>query len=156
LNCTASYTAAKDEANNIWKGRLSARTMMARRMNQPVYVELLTEAIMRGRVQAPGFFDDYAYRRAWTRSAWVGAGQGSLDPLRESKANVINLNSFLATHEEIYQTTQGGRWDSAMDKRAREESKLEALGLKSEPDPNELIGPDGQMDEDTQQDGQNA
>jgi hypothetical protein len=43
-----------------------------------------------------------------------------------------------------------------MDKRAREESKLKALGLESSPDPNEMVGPDGQKDEEENQDNQNA
>ena len=147
MHYTTSYTAARAAANDVWRYRQTARTLMARRMNQPVYLEWMTEASMRGRVSVPGFFDDYATKRAWSRTQWVGPGQGSLNPLQEAKADVVHLNSKTTTREEIYQQNQGGRWETMLDKLEREERKIGAAGLHDEPDPNEIIGPDGQKDE---------
>jgi lambda family phage portal protein len=146
LKYTTSYTAARAAANDVWKYRLTARELINRRMNKPILDEFFHEAILKGRINAPQFFDDYAYRKAWTKSSWVGMGQGYLDPLRESKANAIALNNKLDTYEDIYTSARGGRWDSAMERRASEEQHLEQLGLQVNPDPSELIGPDGQQD----------
>ena len=152
MHYTTSYTAARAAANDVWRYRQTARTLMARRMNQPVYIEWMTEASIRGRVSVPGFFDDYATRRAWSRSQWVGPGQGSLNPLQEAKADVVHLNSKTTTREEIYQQNQGGRWETMLDKLAREQRKIGDAGLYDQPDPNEIIGPDGQKDEDEDED----
>lgn len=142
-----SYTAARAAANDDYKHWLEARSIVNRKMNQPVYIELMTEATVRNRLQLPGFFEDYATRRAWTRSYWVGSGQGSLDPLREAKASVIRLNAKLTNREEEYAEAHGGRWDASIDKYAREEEYLADLGLENKPDPEELVGPDGQENE---------
>lgn len=151
MHYTTSYTAARAASIDVWQYRLTARTLVSRKMNQPVYQEFLTEAAIKGRVQLPGFFDDYATKRAWSNAAWVGSGQGSLDPLREAKAAVINLNNYLTNHEEQYAEKHGGRWDSAMNKRAREEKLLKELELVNMPAPDEIVGDDGQEDEDQQQ-----
>ena len=152
MNYETSYTAARAAANDVWEYRKVARTLMDRRMNIPVYAEWMQEAIIRNRVQAPGFFDDYGTRRAWLRSKWVGSGQGSLDPFRESKGDVIDLNSWNTTHEQIYARKHGGRWDVSVAARSGEELLLEESGLISKPDPNELIGPDGREDEEDETD----
>lgn len=147
MHYTSSYTAAKAMSNDDWRHAISARTLINRKQNQQVYTEFFVEALLKGRISAPRFFDDYSYKRAWTRSHWVGIGQGSLDPLREAKASVINLNSYLANREEEYAQKTGGRWDSSVERRAREQETLLNLGLKDQPDKTELIGPDGQQDE---------
>lgn len=143
----SSYTAARAAANDDYKHWLEARSIVNRKMNQPMYVELMTEAVVRNRLQLKGFFEDYSIRRAWTRSYWVGSGQGSLDPLREAKASVIRLNANLTNREEEYAEAHGGRWDASIDKYAREEEYLADLGLENRPDPEELVGPDGQENE---------
>jgi len=147
MKYTTSYTAARAAANDDYKHWIEARSIMSRKMNQPVYIELLTEALVRNRIQAPGFYDDYSYKRAWTKSYWVGQGQGSLDPLKEAKASVIKLNAKLSTREEERAQSQGGRWDAAMDKLVRENDYLASIGIDDKPSPGELVGPDGQEDE---------
>lgn len=147
MKYTTSYTAARAAANDVWRHRMVDRSLIEKKFCQPFYLEWMTEAAVKGRISVPGFFDDYSSRRAWSRSQWVGTGQGSLDPLREGKASALRINSFTGTHDEEYQDRRGGRWDVAMQKRAREKDLLEKLGLEDRPDPNDLIGPDGQQDE---------
>ena len=129
MKYTTSYTAAKAAANDVWRHRLTDRAIIDSGMCQLCYVELFTEAVMKRRISAPKFFDDYTYKAAWTKSLWVGFGQGSLDPLREAKAAVIRMDNNLTTHETEYQQTHGGRWNSSIEKRALEEQKLKNLGL---------------------------
>lgn len=130
MHYTTSYTAARAAANDVWRYRMTARTLLTRKMNVPIYLEWMTEAALKGRLSVPGFFDDYGYRRAWSRSAWVGTGQGSLNPSADSTASQTLLDNHLTTHEEEFQTGSGGRWDAAMDKLAREKEHLNRLGLK--------------------------
>ena len=156
MKYTTSYTAARAAANDVWQYRLTARTLINRKMNIPVFREQMSEGILRGRIDAPGYFDDYATMRAWTRSTWVGSGRGTLDPLREAKGSVIELNSFLTTHEQEFVSKHGGRWDAAMDRRAREQLIIERSGLINTPNKEELVGPDGQEDEDADEADKNT
>lgn len=147
MKYTTSYTAARAAYNDLRKHTMIARTVINRKFNGIVYKELLSESVIKSRLNPPGFFNDYATTRAWTRSRWVGTGQGALNPFIEAKAAVIDLNANLTNHEEQYLEKYGGRWDSTMVKRAGEEILLEELGLTTVPDPTELVGPDGQEDD---------
>src|SRR5690606_20406351 len=55
---TASYSASRAALLEAWKMFRKRRAWMAARFCQPVYEEWLTEAILLGRIDAPGFFDD--------------------------------------------------------------------------------------------------
>jgi capsid protein len=52
----------------------------------------MAEAVERGIIQAPGFFDDIRIRQAYTRCEWIGTPLGSIDPQKDlaaSKEKVI-------------------------------------------------------------------
>ncbi len=146
LKYTTSYTAARAAANDVWLQRGVMRNVVGTRFYQPIYERWFEEALLKQRIEAPGFFDDYGIRKAWVKTGWIGSGQGSLNPLDETKANVLSINAKLATREEIYNKTTGNRWDNAMRRRAAEDRLLEDLGIENKPDPEELIGDDGQED----------
>lgn len=147
MHYETSYTAARAAFNDVWQHRKVIRKLIERRMCLPVLNEFFEEGLVRGRISAPGFHDDYAIRKAWMRSSWIGPGMGALDPLREAKAAAIALNNHTTTREEIYTTTNGGRWDAAMSRKAAEGRLLQQYGLDDNPDPNEPVGPDGQENE---------
>lgn len=126
-----SYTAARAAFNDVWQYRKVSRELMTRKFCQPIFLEWMSEAAIKGRLRMPGFFDDYTTRRAWSRAGWIGAGRGYLDPLKESKAAELDLKNLLTTHENEFIQRQGGRWDAAMESRAREDRKLAALGLSA-------------------------
>ena len=50
---------------------------------QPIYEEWLQEAVLRGRVNAPGLFDDPMIRYAYSWADWTGPSQGQLAPVKE-------------------------------------------------------------------------
>jgi capsid protein len=130
MKYTTSYTAARAAAIDSWRATNNFRTMLARRLCSIAYEAVVEEAVLRGRVKAPGFFDDALIRRAWCGSYWVGIGQGSLNPLQEAKAAQVNLANLTTTYEQEYMESKGGRWDAAMQKRARENRLLQSLGIQ--------------------------
>jgi lambda family phage portal protein len=154
MHYQTSYTAARAASNDARIATLADRTLMSRKFNSIVFAEFFQEALLRQRIEAPGFWDDYGNRRAWLRCYWVGSGRGSLNPLHEAKASVLELNNYLTTHEHEYTERHGGRWDVALDRRAREDARIKKYGLYNRPDDTELIGPDGQEDVASQQDQQ--
>ena len=85
---------------------------------QPVYEIWLSEAVARGRIHAPGFFQDPLIRAAWCRAQWIGPVQGSLDPLKEAQAAVLQIQHALKTHEQVTMEVSGGDWDSNVEQLA--------------------------------------
>ncbi len=143
LKFSSSYSAARGALLEAWKFWRSKREWLARNFCQPVFEAFLEESILKGRITAPGFFEDAVIRAAWSKAAWIGPGMGQIDPLKEAKAAVIKIQNNLATHEEEYMADRGGRWESAMERKAREKSQLQDLGLALPEAPAELVGPDG-------------
>jgi lambda family phage portal protein len=127
---TSSYSASRGALQELWKYTRSKRTWIERYFCKPVYFEWLVEAILRGRVVAPGFLDDPLIAQAWAGSHWVGPGQGLLDPLKEAKASRMLIEDTLTTREDEYNRIHGqGNWDSVVDRKARENTKLADKGL---------------------------
>lgn len=138
LKYTTSYTAARAAANDSWRQTGYYRQLMERRMCKAAYQAVFEEAVYKGRIDAPRYFDDARYKKAWTGSHWTGVGMGSLDPLKDAKAVELDLENFTTTHEDEYQKRNGGRWDNSMRRRFREEQLLDGYGLKkpeTEPQP---------------------
>jgi len=148
IQFTASYSAARGEILETWKMYRRRRAWFTRSFCQMAYEALLEEAIIKGRIKAPGFLTDPAKRAAWSACNWVGPGMGQLDPLKEANASVVKIKNGLATYEEEYTADRGGSWYGAMERRSRENDHLQRVGLPDPtltptvvPDPNDLTNP---------------
>ena len=95
---------------------------------QPIYELWLAEAVARGRIQAPGFFDDPLVREAWCGARWIGPIQGQIDPLKESNAAVIQLSHGIKTHQQVAREMGGGDWDENVTQLKRENELLRDAG----------------------------
>lgn len=129
LNFTSSYSASRGALLEAWKLFKIWREWMGVNFCQPIYYEWLCEAVLKGRVIAPGFFDDpmRAYCYSWTE--WYGPAQGQLDPAAEVKAarGRIEINASSEAKEAMELT--GSEWDSIVRQRAKEERVKKELGL---------------------------
>jgi lambda family phage portal protein len=133
LHFNASYSASRAAILEGWKTFRKERANFVSDFVQPVYEEWLAEAVIRGRVSAPGFFSDPLIRQAWSGSFWGGPGMGQLDPLKETKAATERINNNLSNYETETQDINGGDWDGAIDRKAREQNKLREKGLLPQP-----------------------
>ena len=75
-----------------------------------MYQAWMMEAIARGVWKAPGFFEDIRIFRAWTKCAWTGQSQGSIDPLREIQASERKVRLGVSTLEAETLEINGGDW----------------------------------------------
>lgn len=83
---TASYSAARAALLEAWKFYRKERAHLVATYCQPVWEWVIYEAVARGQLEAPGFFDDPLKREAYLRCDWVGEEQGQIDPLKEANA----------------------------------------------------------------------
>jgi lambda family phage portal protein len=135
LHFSASYSASRAALLEAWKFYKRWRAWLAGNFCQPVYEAWLEEAILKGRIIAPGFFDDPRTRAAWCGAEWSGAGQGQIDPLKETQAAQLRINARLSTYEDESVALSGKSWGGQINRLAREEGILKEKGLYIPPMP---------------------
>lgn len=134
----ASYSASRAALMEAWKAFKMYRQWFTSNFCHPVYEIWLSEAIARGRINAPGFFDDPLIRDAWLGSEWIGPSQGQLDPLKEVNAEIMAVENGFTTHEAAAARINGSDWDSNMDQLEMEtQKKKNALSGAAAPAPEE-------------------
>lgn len=128
MEFNSSYSASRAALLEAWEGFKMRRTWLVDRFCQPIYEIWLAEAVARGRIKAPGFFDDPVIRAAWCGANWIGPVQGSLDPLKEAKADILLINEGIKTHTEVTRERTGGDWEDNVAQLALENEALKAAG----------------------------
>jgi lambda family phage portal protein len=118
---TASYSAARAALLDAWRFYRTKRKWLSRNLCQPVYEEVITDAIAEGRLSAPGFFADERIRKAWLGAEWHGPAQGQIDPEKENRADEIAEDRGWKTAEEITAEKTAGDWETKHRQRVREE-----------------------------------
>lgn len=126
---TASYSASRGALLEAWKMFRMRREWLVGGFCQPIYEEWLTEAVLKGRIQAPGFFDDPAIRKAWCGAEWFGDCQGQLDPLKEANAAKVRVEEGFSSRSREAAELTGGKWEDIHATRKREEEMRRADGL---------------------------
>lgn len=124
----ANYSASRAALLEAWEGIKMRRAWLVGSFCQPVYEIWLSEAVARGRVIAPGFFDDPLVRAAWCGARWIGPVQGTLDPKKEVEAAVLQTHHGFRTHEQVTRELGGGDWEDNVAELAHENEQLKAAG----------------------------
>lgn len=123
----ASYSASRAALLEAWKAFKMYRQWFVSDFCNPVYEIWLSEAIARGRINAPGFFEDSLIREAWLRCEWIGPSQGQLDPVKEVNAEILAIQNGLTTHEAAASRLNGSDWDTNMNQLEVENNRMAAL-----------------------------
>ncbi len=76
---TASYSASQVALVEAWKFFNSRRKWLSIQLCQPVYEMVITEAIAKGQLKAPGFFNNELLRKAYLGAEWIGPPRGQID-----------------------------------------------------------------------------
>ncbi len=127
---TSSYSASRGALLEAWKMFRMRRQWVVNRLCQPVYEEWLSEAVAKGRINAPGFFDDPAIRKAWCLSDWSGDTQGQLDPLKEAEAAKVRVEEGFSTREHEANELTGMSFDMIAAQRGREEKLMNENNIR--------------------------
>lgn len=120
----ASYSASRAALLEAWKAFKMRREWLADDFCRPIYEVWMSEAVARGRIYAPGFFDNPAIHVAYLGSEWLGPSQGQLDPTKEITAEILACSEGFSTHEQSTIRLNGGQWDANVEQLLRENEKL--------------------------------
>lgn len=131
LHFSSSYSASRGALLEAWKLFKIWREWFADNFCQPILFEWLHEAALRGRIDAPGFFEDpmAAYCYSWVD--WYGPAQGQLDPLKEVNAAAKRIEICASSESREAMELTGSEWEMNVRLRAKEESVRAKLGLPS-------------------------
>jgi lambda family phage portal protein len=106
----SSYSASRASILEFWRTVKKLRQQMIDQFCQPVYETWMMEAIAKGIWRAPNFFTNPRIHRAWTRCAWSGSSQGSIDPLKEILASEKKIKLGVSTLERECLEINGSDW----------------------------------------------
>ena len=116
----SNYTAARGAMLDFWKSVRVYRTRFNKQFNRPIYEAWLSEAVATGRIEAPGFFDDPAIRKAWCGCMWMGVSMGHVDPLKEVTAAEKRIANNISTQEQEASEYNGNDWNAVVRQRRKE------------------------------------
>lgn len=119
----SSYSASRGALLEAWKAFRMYRKWFVDDFCSPVYGIWMAEAVARGRISAPGFFQDPLVRNAWMGCEWIGPTQGQLDPVKEVTAEVMSVAAGFSTNADSAIRINGSDWNHNMDQIQREEEK---------------------------------
>ena len=144
---TTSYTAARAALLQAWSLFRVERQWFASHFCQPIYVRWLHEAVLRGRVIAPGFLDgDPAVRAAWSGVEWIGEPPPILDESKAVDAAIKRVDNLFSTRDAETLSLTGGDYYSDHRQRMNESRQEAELTSASAPDPATLPTPEDDTD----------
>lgn len=123
----SNYTAARAALLDFARTVRVYRSRFDRQFNQPIYEQVLAEAVASGRIQAPGFFDDPLVRKAWSGCQWIGSTMGHVDPLKEINAAAMRIANNITTQEQEAAEYNGNDWSENVRQRRKELTELADL-----------------------------
>lgn len=129
---SASFSASKGALNETWKSFQMRRKWFITDFCQPVYELWFAEAVSKGRIKAPGFFDDILIRSAYTNATWNGPAQGSMNPVQDVTAAEKRIYNGLSTHEDECAVLTGSDFDDNVRTLINENEKLAKANKQEE------------------------
>jgi len=126
---TASYSASRAALLEAWRMFRRRRAWLVGAWCQPAWDALIAEAVARGRLSAPGYFDDPMLRAAWNACDWAGPTMPAIDPLKEANANAAMVDRAWKTDQQVTAEMTGGDWEQNVVQRAKEIRLAHEAGL---------------------------
>lgn len=148
----ASYSASRAALMEAWKSFKMYRNWFVSDFCRPVYEIWLSEAVARGRINAPGYFNDPLIREAWLGSEWIGPSQGTLDPVKEVNAEILAVKNGFTTYADATSRLNGSDWDSNMDQLDMEKKRMGGITEDGNIGTTEESDADNDTDDDTEDD----
>lgn len=130
-----SYSAARAALQQAWQAWLTRRTWFVNRFCQRIYNWALAEAVARGMVDAPGFFEDPLVRQAWSRAEWTGPAKVVIREDRQVEAARVRVQEGFSTREQEASALTGSDYEQNVRQLGREERLRREAGIGAESGP---------------------
>ena len=124
----SNYSASRAAILEFFKVVKMYRSWFVTDFCQPIYEEWLSEAVAKGRIKAPGFFNDPIIKSAYCSAEWSGPSAGQLDPTKEVQAADLRVLGGYSTREREARELTGTDFYKNIKQRKREEELLKEVG----------------------------
>lgn len=111
-----NYSSARAAMLEAWRFFMNRRHWVASYWAQPVYELWFEEAVLRGEIDAPDFYENKA---AYCGAKWIGPGRGWVDVVKEAKGAELRMDIGLSTQQDEC-GEQGKDYEDVQDQRASE------------------------------------
>ena len=129
----SSYSASRAALLEFWNMVKMRREWFVADWCRPIYEIFIYEAVARGRLKAPGFFDDPVKRKAWLGANFVGPSQGMLDPTKEIEAEQKMCENGFSTRADSAIKLNGSDYYKNIDALKLENEKLFKVAIPEAP-----------------------
>ena len=126
---SSSYSASRAALLEAWKMFRVRRGFIISNFCQPAYEEFLTEAVIKGRINAPGFLSDPAIRAAYCEAQWVGPTPGQLDPGKEYEAANKAVEYGFSSRTRVTAELNGLDFEDVVKEKSREEAMMKRFNV---------------------------
>jgi len=126
-----NYSGARAGLMESWKFFITKRHLIGGGFATQIYMLWLEEAISNGSVEHPAGENIRHLgeeKSALARCNWIGPGKGNIDPLKESKADELEMDMGTLTFEDAC-AQRGKDWEENLEQIAREKERRKKLGL---------------------------
>lgn len=120
-----NYSNLRGIRNDFMKIIAPLQQRHIRQFCQPVFRAFLDSAVQSGRISLPGYFSN---PYPWQECTWQPPGVESIDPLREGKAYIDQINSLLRSPQEIT-ASRGRDYEEVLNEITEAKRMADARGL---------------------------
>jgi len=125
-----NYSGARAGLMESWKHMMAQRQLSPAKLASSIFALWLEEAIDKGEIELPpGAPDFYEAKAAYCKCRWIGPPKGQIDPLKESKADELEMDMGTLTFEDAC-ASRGLDWEEQLEQIARETKRKNELGLR--------------------------
>ncbi|MCU7845312.1 MAG: phage portal protein [Candidatus Thiodiazotropha sp. (ex Monitilora ramsayi)] len=129
-----NYSGHRAGLHQAWSFFTGRKDLVGGRFGSWIISLLIEEGIDKKQIKlprrAPGFYEAKA---AYTRGRWIGPPRPQIDPLKEAKADELEMDMGSLTFEELC-ARRGMDWQENIDQLAREQRYREQSGLVPRPE----------------------
>lgn len=125
-----NYSSVRAALGRMWVSMQVRKRMVAERIANFIYRLWLEEAINRNEIESlkrrnvPSFYEGLN-AEAYSACEWIGSGRGTIDPLKETQADILALKAGIETKEAVIARRSGADYRRVARQIARER-KLDA------------------------------
>lgn len=130
---SSSYSAARAALLEAWRFYRCRRSYLVNSVCAPCYEWVISEAVDRGLLDAPGFFEDPIARAAWLGSSWTGDPQGHVQPVQEVKALKARVDGKFIAPSQAVAEDSGGDFELVARQIQRDRELLDEMGISDPP-----------------------
>lgn len=130
-----NYSASR-QANNEFEVYLSRQiTKNANAFCRNIYAAFITQSILTGQLDAPGFLNAYADAKkwrvvsAWLQAAWLGLSRPSVDREKEIRASQLAVDNGFSTFDKEALRNSGMTFKQVMQTQKREREYMARMGF---------------------------